>query len=150
MSQTDINQYLKLKMGQQSILLPLNQIQIILRLPTLHEVPNETKGFEGLLNYHGQSVPVYNLGSYVGLELVQLTLDTPLVLCQLEKGLVGLLVSDVEEVISFSIKEIQKPELSQLPLFVQGAYESEKESMWVIQLEDLINPKAHLMRVNDE
>jgi len=39
--------------------LPLTQVKITLRLPSLNEVPNETKGFEGILNYHGVSVPVY-------------------------------------------------------------------------------------------
>ncbi len=143
-------QYLKLKMNGQSILLPLAQVKTVLRLPALHEVPNEAKGFSGVLNYHGVSVPVYNLGSYIGTELVQLSVDTPLVLCELEKGLVGLLVSDVEEVMSLEADELQKLALSQLPAYVQGTYESEAESMWVIALDALIDPKAYLTRVVDE
>ncbi|MDX2345781.1 MAG: chemotaxis protein CheW [Legionella sp.] len=143
-------QYLKLIMGQQRILLPLSQVKLTLRLPTLHEVPNQTKGFEGTLNYHGVSVPVYNLGNYVGLEPVQREIDTPLILCQFNKGLLGLLVSEVNEVVFLEKKDIQTPELSQLPDFVQGTYESENESMWIIQLEALINPKAHLTQVADD
>jgi chemotaxis signal transduction protein len=59
-------EYLKFSVENQQTLLPLTQIQIILRLPKLQVVPNKTKGFEGILNYHGTSVPVYNLGDYIG------------------------------------------------------------------------------------
>ena len=144
------NIYLKLKVDAQSILLPLKHVQIILRLPALHEVPSDAKGFEGILNYHGVSVPVYNLGAHVGAAQVVPDIDTPLVLCQFKAGLLGILVSDVEEVVAVKAEDVQKPELSQLPAFVTGAYESEVESMWVIQLDALLDPKAYLVRVADE
>ncbi|MDF1678281.1 MAG: chemotaxis protein CheW [Legionellaceae bacterium] len=149
MSQSEMQQYLQLSMGEQHILLLLTQVQIVLRLPGLHQVPNHTKGFEGILNYHGVSVPVYNLGSYVGIQHVQLDLDTPLVLCQLAEGLVGFLVSDVEAVVTLKKNDMQVPRLSDLPDFVVGVYESEAGSMWVIQVEALIDPKAHLAGVAD-
>ncbi len=140
-------QYLKLALEKQQLLLPLRQVQIILRLPTLYAVPSQTKGFEGVLNYHGMSVPVYNLGDCLGSETVEKALDTPLILCELEAGTVGILVSDVEEVIHLSTDEIQQSELSKLPDFVAGTYVSEKASMWVISLETLIDPKKHLESV---
>ncbi len=150
MPQCDTQQYLKLSMGEQHILLPLTQVQIVLRLPGLHQVPNQTKGFEGVLNYHGVSVPVYNLGNYVGAQQVPRHLDTPLVLCQLDKGLVGFLVANVESVTTLKKSDMQIPKLSQLPDFVVGVYESEAGSMWVIQVEALIDSEAHLARAGDE
>jgi len=142
--------YLKLNMGKQFILLSLHHVRIVLRMPALHEIPNETKGFEGILNYHGVSVPVYNLGYWIGDDLIKYGIETPLILCELQGSLVGLLVSDVLEVIHVDPKDIHLPKLSNLPMFVQGTYVSENESMWIIQLDNLINPDAHLMNTSDD
>ncbi len=144
------NQYLKLKMNEQSILLPLQHVKIVLRLPALQEVPHEAKGFEGILNYHGTSVPVYSLANWIGTDSIEYTLDTPLVLCELQGELLGLLVSDVSGVVYVKPDEVQLPKFSNLPNFVKGAYESEHESMWVIHLNDLIGPKEKLMSTISE
>ncbi len=143
-------EYLKLKMGAQLILLPITHLKIILRLPALHQVPSQTKGFEGILNYHGTSVPVYSLGEWIGLKEINYSLDTPLILCELAENLVGFLVSDVDDVIQVQHDEIQTPDLSHLPAFVKGIYTVKNESMWIIQLADLMDSKADLSRKNDE
>jgi|GEM_PF-2410176 len=132
-------QYLKLYMHDQCILMPLHQVQLVLRLPALQQVPSKAKGFEGILNYHGAHVPVYFLGAWLSDELPKYTLDTPLVICQCDESLMGLLVSDVTDVIDVPSNEIQKPKLADLPAFVYGAYASEHETMWVIQLDKLID-----------
>lgn len=132
-------QYLKLYVHDQCILMPLHQVQLVLRLPALQPVPSEAKGFEGILNYHGAHVPVYSLGAWLGDELPEYTLDTPLVLCECNDSLMGLLVTGVTDVINVPSNKIQKPKLADLSAFVYGAYASEHETMWVIQLDKLID-----------
>jgi purine-binding chemotaxis protein CheW len=111
--------HLKFHMNDQCILLPLHQVQLVLRLPALQDVPSDAKGFEGILNYHGVSVPVYSLGAWLGVDSPEYTLDTPLVLCGFEGELMGLLVSDVTDVIDVPYDDIKVPKLSDLPGFVR-------------------------------
>ncbi|MDF1757849.1 MAG: chemotaxis protein CheW [Legionellaceae bacterium] len=139
------NQYLKIKMGNQFILFALNLVKIVLRMPALHDMPNETVGFKGMLNYHGVSVPVYNLGDWIGIEITEDIVDIPLVLCDLDSHLIGFMVSDVQEVLYLEEDKIQTPDLSNLPDFVQGTFENEQESMWVVSLRQMIAMKSNLV-----
>lgn len=142
--------FLKIYMIDQCILLPLHQVNIVLRLPALQDVPSNAKGFEGILNYHGTSVPVYNLGAWLGDAAPQYTLDTPLILCEFDDELIGLLVSNVDDVITVPEHEINRPKLSDLPDFVRGMYLCENESMWVMQLDKLMALHQSPLSTSDE
>lgn len=131
--------YLKLRVHKQQLLLPLQQIQLVLRLPELHPVPSNAKEFEGILNYHGKSVPVYNMGTWIENKPVKQTIDSPLILCKLNNELIGLLTSDVDLIMSVHDKHIQRPNLSELPSFVGGIYEYKQASLWVLNLDPLLN-----------
>lgn len=136
--ESDLCQYLRVKVGDQLILLSLQVVKIILPLPSLHDVPHQTKGLQGILNYHGKSVPVYNLGVLIDVAKTPFTVDTPLILCEIQTEVFGLMVSQVDEVLEISDKNIQCLNLANLPSFVKGTYEDASDSMWVLELAGLV------------
>lgn len=137
--ESNLSQYLRVNVGEQLILLSLQVVKIILPLPSLHDVPHQTKGLQGILNYHGKSVPVYNLGVLIDGEAVPFAVDTPLILCEIHSEIFGLLVSQVDEVLEIATQHIQSLSLANLPSFVKGTYEASSSSMWVLELAGLID-----------
>lgn len=131
-------------MLNQTLLIPLSEIQIIVHLPELQKVPSDAKGFRGMLNYHGESVPVYGLDAWIQgnsrRDISDYHIDTPLIICNISDNKVGVLVDAVDEVLRIDTDTIQNPKLSQLPHFVAGIFETETGSMWVMDLDVLLLP----------
>ncbi|STX49954.1 chemotaxis signal transduction protein (cheW domain) [Legionella busanensis] len=130
---------LKLRLNEDQILVDLNQIQMVLALPELDKLPTEDDAVAGLLNFHSQFIPVYHLASLVDEQKPIYDLNTPIVICSLISGLIGLLVSEAIEVCFISMDNIQKSALLSPYPYVAGILEGEKVSSWLLNLEELMH-----------
>lgn len=82
-------------------------IKVIL-LPALEPAPYRPAWFAGLLNDGGRRVPVIDLAMYLQMPRSQsYSLETPILLCQLAEGRVGLIVDKVISITKTRIDEIQ-------------------------------------------
>ena len=114
-------------------------IEIVLPLPALQSVAYQDDALEGILNYHGESVPIYSLSTLVNVTAENITLDTPLILCKINDSLLGLLVSSVDEIISLFKSDIQNSPLIKSTPHIEGIVENSDGSSWILDLEYLIN-----------
>lgn len=130
--------YLKLKLNEQILLLPLQNIRMVLPLPALQSLPDQDDSFEGMLNFHGTSVPVYSLFRLTEHEQPSYNLDTPLLLCEVNNSLLGLLVSEVSTLLTVPNIDVQKPKLKKFLPYVTGIYEQEQWAAWILNLEKLV------------
>jgi purine-binding chemotaxis protein CheW len=74
----------------------LTYINKVLLLPSLEKVPCSPNYIAGLMNMAGVSVPVIDLLLRLGLERNHLyTLETPVLVCQINSQMVGLIVDKI-------------------------------------------------------
>lgn len=84
-------------------------IQQIIEMVTIIPVLTTKGWMEGLINYHGHSVPVINLRRHFGLEVTPYHWHTPIILVNILDRLVGLIVDDVLDVTVVSQEQIVNP-----------------------------------------
>lgn len=74
----------------------LEQVVRVMSLVALHQVPGAPAWMVGIMSYQGESVIVADLAERLAVRGEEAyTLNTPIVLCRVSRGLVGLIVSDV-------------------------------------------------------
>lgn len=129
--------YLKLRLNHQIILIALHQTHLVLPIAQLQTVPHQDVALEGLLNYHGRPVPVYHLSELIHESRPLYDLNTPLLMCTLSSGFIGLFISEVIELIHLSDKEIQYDHLDKAMPYVTGLLEEEC-SAWILDVEKLL------------
>jgi chemotaxis signal transduction protein len=130
--------FLRIKLKDQFILITLNQTHMVLPLMKLQSVPHSDPALEGIINYHGQPLPVYHLATLIHESKPHYDLDTPLLLASLSNGLAGFLVSEVTDILNLSGKEIILEKLNNTMPYVIGLLERDDWSAWVLDLEKLI------------
>jgi purine-binding chemotaxis protein CheW len=137
--------YLKINVAEQVLLINLKQTCLVLPLVELQKIPGNDPALEGILNYHGQALPVYCLAYLINAPQFEYNLDTPLLLCKISSGLLGVIVSEVLDVVDLPNDMIQPPNVHQVMPYVDGIFEDEQWSAWLLNLEKLmVNHQGNL------
>ncbi len=146
--ESDIQEYLILLLAHERVLLPISMVRIVLAIPALKTIPDQDPAFKGLLNFHGTGIAVYELSKLIDPSLpFEITLDTPLVLTQISEGAMGILVSEVIDMVKIPNALLQTPLPDAMP-FVKAIYENQNEAAWVLDLEKLV--QYHRLRLKHE
>lgn len=112
----------------------ISLIRDISRVPVLTDLP--TRGGdkpEGIHNFRGQVIPVYDLAKL--LNLGQTGQDRKLLVAELPARVIGLIVSDVEEVICIDDDEIQSVPFAEIVL---GAALIENKLISILDIPKLV------------
>lgn len=125
--------------------LPIEPIRQIIEMVTITPVPQMDESLEGVINYHGLTVPVINLRRHVGMPESPAGLHTPLIIANIAGRLVGLMVDQVQDVISRSLDQITRPRdilpsgLEQTGLF-KGIIQLPDQAILLLDLDHLFDP----------
>jgi purine-binding chemotaxis protein CheW len=84
-------------------------IRQIIEMVTITPVLQTGTWMEGIINYHGHSIPVINLRRHFGMEVAPYRWHTPIILINLVEHVVGLIVDDVLDVTIVSDEQIIDP-----------------------------------------
>ena len=87
----------------------VESIQQIIEMVIIIPVLNTKEWMEGVINYHGASVPVVNLRRHFGMEVVPYSWHTPIILVNISDRQVGLIVDEVLDVLAISDEQIIDP-----------------------------------------
>src|SRR6185295_6288410 len=80
----------------------VESIQQIIEMVIIIPVLNTEEWMEGVINYHGASVPVVNLRRHFGMEVEPYRWHTPIILVNISDRRVGLIVDEVLDVLAIS------------------------------------------------
>lgn len=134
------------RLARQSYALPVERVTQIISMVAITPIPQVSDVVEGIINVHGTIVPVVNLGHHLGLQKTALQLYTPILLAQMNEGMVGLIVDEVTNVFSFSDDQIARPVdilpegLGQAPV-LQGLTYNEENMVSLLDLDYLFLPE---------
>jgi len=105
---SDVTQYIKIEMGAETFGIDIGFVDNILRMQRITRVPNVPDYVKGVINLRGEIVPIINLRLKMGLEEVEETKATRIIIIKMEQvGKVGFIVDCVKEVVSISEEQVE-------------------------------------------
>lgn len=134
--------YLKFKIEDQPYAITLDVVEEILLLPELITIPDAPGDVIGILDRRSKTLPVIHLGKRLGVTQPQCTTTDNLIVINWQGTTVGVIVSNVEEVIEIleaGIDPIPSEVHPTISIFLEGVAHLDSDLL------PLINP-AHLIR----
>jgi purine-binding chemotaxis protein CheW len=103
-------QIVGLRIGRETLGLPISLVREIVRVPEITPIPNTPDHIEGVINLRGKIIAVVDLSKRFGEAAIQHNSKSRIVVVELEERLVGLLVNSASEVLRLSPSEIEAPQ----------------------------------------
>lgn len=100
------SEYLCFVIDGQSYALPLDSIEVVIRAQTITELENKAPFFHGIIDLHGEIVPIISLRKRFNLDEVQIRLTDRFIIINLKKFKVGINVDQVTDIIKVSPDEV--------------------------------------------
>ncbi len=108
-----VSQFLVFKLDAELFAVEISGIREVLEFTTVTRVPRMPEHMRGVINLRGTVVPVVDMRLKLGLGETKKTVDTCIVICELEvdgvQTLVGALVDSVQEVIDLDSRDVVPP-----------------------------------------
>nr|AUN37517.1 positive regulator of CheA protein activity [uncultured bacterium] len=110
---TEIGQYITFKLGDESFAINVAQVREVLELTQITRVPSAPDYMRGVVNVRGKAIPVVDLRLKFGLPSAKDTLNSRIVVMELELDgettVVGGIADSVHEVIELEPGQINPP-----------------------------------------
>lgn len=101
------------KIGSEFYGIDIMEVQEIISLPEITPIPNSPSFVDGVINLRGGIIPVVDLGKRFNFEIRELTEDEirlrGIVIIKVECMIIGIIIDQVNRVISINEEEIQPP-----------------------------------------
>ena len=135
---SDVTQYIKIEMGAETFGIDIGFVDNILRMQRITRVPNVPAYVKGVINLRGEIVPIINLRGKMGLEEIEETKATRIIIIKMEQvGKVGFIVDCVKEVVSISEEQMESVKFDSMDDTVHFVSAVGKEENSIISLLDL-------------
>lgn len=124
---TETRQYLTFKLENEIYAMDVSQVREILEYTNVTRIPQTPPYLKGVINLRGKVVPVIDLRLKFGLNEIEKTINTCIVVIEVSLGeelvVLGVLVDAVQEVIELEPNQIEPPPKVGLKLktdFIKG------------------------------
>jgi purine-binding chemotaxis protein CheW len=126
-------------LGGQRYALPIERVREIQQIVAFSEVPAGGTGVVGMVNLRGQVIPAVDLRRLVGMEPKEYTLETPMVITDVDGDPVALLVDEVQDVFELPSGCMQDaPPLHQLSSKMIGVARLDDGLVYVLDIDRLL------------
>ena len=129
-------QFLAFMIADQRFALSLDQVDRVLRMVALIPVPEAPEVIAGLINLHGQVVPVISLNTRLGLSRRVVDVNDRILVVKTGDRILGLIVDSVQAVLTVSADQVEKPRgsLVKAPL-LQSLFRKDDEVYLVLSVD---------------
>lgn len=108
---SSVKQYLTFLLDEEIFAFDVMNIKEVIDYPKVTKLPNSPVYMEGIINLRGRGVPVIDLRVKFGIEKIERTVDTSIIIVEVEEDggtlLIGALVDAVREVIKLDSNELE-------------------------------------------
>ena len=105
--ETEARQLVVFTLGAEHYALPIQQVHEIIRYTQPRSVASQTDWVRGVISLRGRIVPVYDLAARLGVTS-ELTEQTKIVIVETESDTAGVIVDDVEEVLTVEDEQLEE------------------------------------------
>ena len=139
-------QYIKIEIGEEYFGVDINVIDNIVRMQHITRVPNVAPYIKGVINLRGEIVPIMNLRLKMGLEEIEYTKNTRIIIIKMEQfGKIGLIVDAVKEVVALEEDQIEKmrydSNMDEVGHFVCGVGKTEESLVSLLDLNVVLSDR---------
>lgn len=144
MTKNTINSYLSFKLGKEIYAANVNKTLKILQLSDITKVPNAPKNMKGVINHHGNVLPVVDLNQTFNLPITSPTKNTCIIILSViqadEVVNIGAIVDEV-----LNVDEISSNQISDPPTLgkentldhIYGVYKKEDEFIMILDIDNI-------------
>ena len=106
---TDGSQFLTFQLGEELYGVDILRVQEIKGYTTVTKIPNTPSYIKGVMNLRGTIVPIVELRTTFGMETIDYTMRTVIIVVVVRDRIMGLVVDSVSDVLNISKNDIQPP-----------------------------------------
>jgi len=136
------NQFLTFKVVNEEYGVDVLRVQEIIRYIKPTEIPNTPEVMKGVINFRGEVIPVIDLRKKFGLDFGEYNEFTVIIVLEVEDKIIGVIVDQVSDIISFSTEDIQDNLEFGSDIdtkFIKGMAKVEDRLIMLLELERLIS-----------
>lgn len=97
------------RLAEETYGIPITLVQEIIRFCEVTQIPRSAEYVRGVVNLRGRIVPVIDLRKRLQLPDVEATSGTRIIVVEVEKGVVGMIVDSVAQVLRIPVSQIEPP-----------------------------------------
>lgn len=137
----ETKQYIVVIVGSEQYGIDINHIDNIIRMQKITRVPKAQSYFKGVINLRGEVVPVMSIRKKMDLDDDVITNASRIIILKLEeKGMLGIIVDEVKEVVTLCEDEIERytDNRGQQPTFINGVGKSGDELISLFEISAIV------------
>ena len=140
--ENDSKQYIVVKIGNEQYGIDISYIDTIVRMQKITRVPKAQRHFKGVINLRGEIVPVMSIRLKMKLADDEFTNASRIIILKLEeKGMLGVIVDEVKEVVTLSSNEVEKS--SGKGSFINGVGKHGEELIQLFDINAIVEEKEN-------
>ncbi len=153
----NIYQYLTFKLADEQYAISVANIKEVLEVTAITKVPRMPEFMSGVINLRGSVVPVIDLRLKFGMEKTVKTVDTSIIVTEIEntaeqsedseKLVIGVFSDSVQKVLTIEPEEIKPAPSIGIPIdtgFIYGMYQREKDFIIILDINRILNTEELL------
>ena len=141
----ETKQYIVVNIGNEQYGIDIGFVDNIVRMQKITRVPKAQPYFKGIINLRGEIVPVMSIRKKMGLEDDVITDASRIIILKIEeKGLLGIMVDEVCEVVTLNVDEIDKSAIntnSAKDNFINGIGKNGESLISLFEINSIIEEK---------
>ena len=141
----ETKQYIVVNIGKEQYGIDIGFVDNIVRMQKSTRVPKAQSYFKGIINLRGEIVPVMSIRKKMGLEDDVITDASRIIILKIEeKGLLGIMVDEVCEVVTLNVDEIDKSAIntnSAKDNFINGIGKNGESLISLFEINSIIEEK---------
>ena len=141
----ETKQYIVVNIGNEQYGIDIGFVDNIVRMQKITRVPKAQSYFKGIINLRGEIVPVRSIRKKMGLEDDVITDASRIIILKIEeKGLLGIMVDEVCEVVTLNVDEIDKSAIntnSAKDNFINGIGKNGESLISLFEINSIIEEK---------
>ena len=139
----DTKQYIVVQIGSEKYGIDIRYVENIVRMQKITRVPKAQVFFKGVINLRGDVVPVMSIRIKMGLEDDVFTNKSRIIILKIEeKGVIGIIVDEVKEVVTLQMDEVAKASNKYgKDLFINGIGKNGDELISLLEINSIIEEK---------
>src|SRR5579883_1581634 len=103
----EVVQVVSFRLGNEEYGVDISQVQEIIRMVEITHVPRAPKFMEGVINLRGQLIPIIDLRTRFGMQKIDATKSTRIIVTEIGNKRVGIVVDSVSEVLNIPIENVE-------------------------------------------
>ena len=140
--ENDSKQYIVVKIGNEQYGIDISYIDTIVRMQKITRVPKAQRHFKGVINLRGEIVPVMSIRLKMKLADDEFANASRIIILKLEeKGMLGVIVDEVKEVVTLSSNEVEKS--SGKGSFINGVGKHGEELISLFDINAIVEEKEN-------